>query len=60
MRYVIRVRRGVGVWFYYLVGFMMGAFVGYVVAYGKVSNECKLLNSFYVGHGIFECKQVNL
>jgi hypothetical protein len=34
---------------------LMGVLFGWIFAHGEVANECRKLNSFYVGDTVFHC-----
>jgi hypothetical protein len=42
----------------WIIAFVIGALVGWVVAHSVVATECEKLGSFYVGDKTFKCVKV--
>jgi len=38
-----------------IILFLLGMLFGWIFAHGEVANECRKLNSFYVGDTVFNC-----
>lgn len=39
----------------WLGGFILGGFMGWVIAHNVIAHECKIRESFYVGKEDFKC-----
>tara|TARA_R110000851_G_scaffold330547_1_gene503498 strand:- start:26 stop:184 length:159 start_codon:yes stop_codon:yes gene_type:complete len=43
---------------WFLLGFLVGIYVGWVKAHLTVADECKRLGRFYVRKDVFECTEI--
>lgn len=49
---------GVSSLFFLLLGFIVGAWIGWKSAHVTVAEECKRLGGFFVGNQVFKCIEV--
>lgn len=45
---------------FYILGVLLGGYIGYVFAHNVIARECKILGGFYVGKETFKCVKVEV